>query len=757
MIRHSVIFFFTLIILSSCSPPPKASVLQGNYLDSLLPVNQRVELLLKEMTLEEKIGQMCQYVGEAAKTNNNNTDEIVGYKLAMEEKASLIRKGLAGSFLKVPGYKEANYLQELASESRLKIPLLIATDAIHGHGMDLDAATVFPSPIGIASSFNTELAEKIASITAKEMRATGFHWDFSPNIDIVRDPRWGRTGETFGEDPCLVTELGVAMIRGYQGKDFSGPDNVIACAKHLVAGGIPNNGLNGAPADLSERTLHEIFYPPFRKAIEAGVYTVMPAHNEVNGIPCHGDKKLLTELLKKEWGFKGFVISDWNDIARLHSVHKIAETRKEADRIAVLAGVDMHMHGGEFLENVKALVQEGKIPMERIDDAARKILKAKFQLGLFEHRYTDEGKIRETVLNSEHKAYALEAARKSIVLLKNNHQTLPLDSNIRSVFITGPNANNQALLGDWARIQPEENVITVLEGIKKHVSPTTKIDYLDCGAIDKIKDAALKEAAAKAQSADVSIVVVGENSLREDPNRTSGENLDRASLELAGRQLDLIKAVARSGKPVIVVFINGGPISCEWCVDSVAALVEAWEPGMMGGQAIADVIFGKHNPSGKLPITFPRSAGHIQNFYNYKPSAYHRGKFKFSNSQPLFEFGYGLSYTNFEYRNLVLPESIDKSALLKMQVEVENSGKYAGEETILLFIDDIYSSVTTPVKELKAFKKVYLNPGEKKTVEFTIAPDQLALYDINMKKVVEPGVFEVIVGLDRIKKKFSVK
>jgi beta-glucosidase len=757
MIRYSITFIFTLHILSSCSPPPKISGLQGNYLDSLLPVNQRVELLLKEMTLEEKIGQMCQYVGEAAKTNNNNMDEIVGYKLAMEDKATLIRKGLAGSFLKVPGYREANYLQELASESRLKIPLLIATDAIHGHGMDLEASTVFPSPIGIASSFDTEAAEKIASITAKEMRVTGFHWNFSPNIDVVRDPRWGRTGETFGEDPYLVSELGVAMIKGYQGKNFSGPEHVMACAKHLVAGGIPNNGLNGAPADISERTLHEIFYPPFRKAIEAGVYTVMPAHNEVNGIPCHGDKKLLTDLLKKEWAFQGFVISDWNDIARLYSVHKIAETRKEADKIAVLSGVDMHMHGGEFLENVKALVQEGKIPMERIDDAARKILKAKFQLGLFEHRYTDEGKIKETVLKSEHKAYALEAARKSIVLLKNNKHTLPLDTNIHSVFITGPNANNQALLGDWARIQPEGNVVTVLEGIKSRTSSSTKTDYLDCGAIDKIKDATIKEAAAKAKNADVSIVVVGENSLREDPDRTSGENLDRASLELPGRQLDLIKAVVRSGKPVIVVFINGGPISSEWCADSVTALIEAWEPGMMGGQAVADVIFGKYNPSGKLPITFPRSAGHIQNFYNYKPSAYHRGKFKFANSQPLYEFGYGLSYTDFEYKNLVVPESIEKTSLLNIQVEVENTGKYAGEETVLIFMDDIYSSVTTPVKELKAFKKVYLIPGEKKIIEFTITPDQLALYDVNMKRVVEPGIFEVIVGLDKIKKKFTAK
>jgi beta-glucosidase len=700
---------------------------------------------------------MCQYVGEAAKESNNNADEMVGYKLGMEDKAALIRKGLVGSFLKVPGYKEANYLQELANTSRLKIPLLIATDAIHGHGMDLNASTIFPSPIGIASSFDIHTAEKIAFYTAREMRATGVQWTFSPNLDLVRDPRSGRTGETFGEDSYLISELGVAMIKGYQGNNFSGSENVLACAKHLVAGGIAYNGLNGAPADLSERTLQEVFYPPFIKAIDAGVFTVMPAHNEVNGTPCHGDHHMLTEVLKEKWKFKGFIISDWNDIARLHTVHKIAETRKEADRIAVLAGVDIHMHGGEFLENINALVQEGKIPLERIDDAVRKILRAKFQLGLFEHRFTQEQKIKETVLQKEHTEFALEAAQKSIVLLKNNKQLLPLVVNIHSIFVTGSNANDQAMLGDWARIQPAENVITALQGIKKNCSKSTEVDYFDCGEIERIQDRAIKEASERAKRSDVAIVVVGENSLRENPNRTSGENLDRASLELPGRQLELIKAIKKSGKPVIVVFVNGGPISSEWCADSVDALIEAWEPGMMGGQAIADVIFGKYNPSGKLPITFPRSAGHIQNFYNYKPSAYHRGKFKSSRTEPLFQFGYGLSYTNFEYKNLVVPETIEKTQALKIQLEIENTGKYAGEEIVLIYIDDIYSSITTPVKELKEFKRIFLQPGEKTMVEFTIQPEKLALLDMNMKKIVEAGEFEVIIGMDKLKKKFLVK
>jgi beta-glucosidase len=698
---------------------------------------------------------MCQYVGEAAESPQGNADEIVNYKLGMKDKAELIRKGLVSSFLKVPGYREANYLQEEAEKSRLKIPLLIATDAIHGHGMDIEAATIFLSPIGIAATFDTSIAEKIAQYTAREMRATGFHWSFSPNVDVVRDARWGRTGETFGEDPLLVTALGIAMVKGYQGKEIS-TQSVLSCAKHLVAGGIPYNGLNGAPTDISERTLHEIFYPPFKKAVEQGVCSIMPAHNEVNGIPCHADHEMLTGLLRKKWGFEGIIISDWNDIARLHTTHRIAETRKDADKTAVLAGLDMHMHGGEFLENIKALVQEGKVTEERINESVKRILRVKFRLGLFENRYIKEEEIRNVVLSNEHKALALEAARKSIVLLKNEKNILPLSIEGKSIFITGPNVNDQSLLGDWSRLQPDENVITVLEGLH-NIASSNRMDYFDCGGILKISDAAIREASARAKRSDIAIIVAGENSIRTNPDKTSGENLDRSDLELQGRQLELIKSIKQSGKPVILVLINGAPIASEWCAENVDAIIEAWEPGAMGGQAIADVIFGKFNPSGKLPVTIPRSAGHIQSFYNYKPSAFHRGKFSGMSTQPLYEFGFGLSYTSFHYSNLKMRDTILSNEKLEISVDIENTEDVSGEESVLIFITDLYSSVTTPVKQLKAFTKIFLNTGEKKTITFLIEPHQLSLLDRKLNRRIEPGEFEIIAGSGKLKRNFYLK
>jgi beta-glucosidase len=534
------------IFLVACQPAGKAP---ATYLDPELPVNRRVELLLKEMTPAEKIGQMCSYVGEAAPASAANTDEEIPYILSLGDTAGLVKDGKIGSFIKVADYTKANDLQGLAERSRLKIPLLIANDAMHGHGMYQGAVTIYPTEIGIASTFDTELAYRVAKCTAHEMRATGNHWTFSPNIEVVRDPRWGRTGETFGEDPYLVSMMGRSMIKGYQGDDFGEPDNVLSCAKHFVGGGIADNGLNGAPADISERTLYETFFPPFIQAIDAGVYTVMPAHNEINGIPCHAHRQYLTQLIRRTWGFQGFFVSDWLDIQRLFSVHRIAATEKEADKIAVLAGLDMHIHGPGFFDNVQELVDEGSIPMARIDDAVRKILYAKFQLGLFENRYVDPAQVENSLLNKEHLELALEAARKSVVLLKNENHLLPLDKEIRSLFITGPNADSQSLLGDWAMLQPAENVTTVLEGIEMIVSQRTRIDYLSTGQGETADPGLLAQARKRAAAADVAIVVLGENSLRFDPEKTSGENLDRPALELPGGQLNLLKAVdGRKGR-----------------------------------------------------------------------------------------------------------------------------------------------------------------------------------------------------------------
>ena len=720
------------------------------YMDASLPAKQRTELLLREMTLDEKIGQMCMYIGEASRNESGNADEKVSYVLGIGERAELIKQGKAGLFTKVPSFTEVNYLQELAEQSRLKIPLLIVTDAIHGHGMYEGATTVYPSEIGIASTFDPNIAMKIAQHTAQEMRATGYHWAYSPNVEIVRDARWGRTGETFGEDPYLVTEMGKAMVNGYQGNDFSDPDNVLACAKHFVGGGISVNGLNGGPADISERTLYEIFFPPFEELIKTDVYSVMAAHNEINGIPCHAHKEYLTGLLRNTWGFDGIILSDWMDIERLSSVHKVAENDKDAAKIAVKAGIDVHIQGPGFFDNVKELVKEGEISVERIDDAVRKLLYAKFQLGLFENRYVDAATVNKELLKNEHKQLALKAARKSIVLLKNNNKILPLSKSVQSVFVTGPGANNQSILGDWARVQPDENVITVLEGINKVVPAGTEIDYLAISSYDTININRLAEAKKRAGLSDVAIVVVGENSLRFDPQRTSGENMDRATLGLVGDQLKLVEAVKSSGTPVVVVLVNGGPLASEKLVEQSDVIIESWEPGMFGGLAVADVIFGEYNPGGRLPITIPRSVGHVQSFYNYKPSAFHRGNFYGEEESPLFEFGFGLSYTQFEYQKLDIPKSLKRNEDLNFSVEIENTGTLGGDEVILVYLNDKISSVTTPVKKLVAFQRITLSAGENRRLNFTIPNKKFKLYNKNMNFVAEPGEFEIIVGNEQL-------
>ena len=726
-----------------------------DYLNAALPAERRVELLLAHMTLDDKLGQMCQYVGETSSPTAENADEVVGYALALADKVELIKSGKVGSFLKVPGALEANFLQEVAASTRLGIPLLIATDAIHGHGMDLPEATIFPSPISFASAFEPELARRIAACTAREMRATGFHWSFSPNVDVVRDPRWGRTGETFGEDPLLVAELGAAMVEGYQGEDFTGEHEVLACAKHLVAGGSPNNGLNGAPSELSERTLHELYYPPFERAVEAGVFTLMPSHNEVNGVPCHADEDLLTRRLRQEWGFRGFVISDWLDVERLRSVHHIAETRADADRLAVLAGVDMHMHGGEFFESVRAQVVEGKIPVARIDAAVRPILLAKFRLGLFERRYSDPETIRRTVCSEEHRALALEAARKSIVLLKNDG-SLPLRG-VRRLLLTGPDAADQSVLGDWVRFQPDANVISIEAGLRAEAPADVEIEHAATGPIEAISDAQIEAALAAAARSDVVVLAIGENSLRFNPQRTSGENVDRVSLEPPGRQLELMRALAETGKPLIVVLINGAPIASEWMVEHASALVEAWEPGMMGGTAIAEVLFGKVNPSGRLPMTVPRSVGHLGASYDHRPSAHHRGRLRFSDSDPLFRFGHGLSYSHFEYTSLRCADKLAPGEELVVEVDVHNAGERAGDDIVLLFLHDVYASVTRPVRQLVGFQRLSLDAGETRSVLFALPPSALSLLDRGLKRITEPGEFRIFVGLDGPQKSVWLK
>lgn len=735
------------------------------YLDSNADVEDRLSDLMARMTLEEKVGQMCQYVGleylkkqkrnkrSAGDASKLNKDAFAMYGLSESEIIQEIIDGKIGSFLHVLDPKEVNYLQGFALQSRLKIPLIIGIDAIHGNAM-VRGTTVYPSPISIAATFTNDFAYDVAKQSAREMRATGSQWTFMPNVDVARDPRWGRVGETFGEDPFMVGEMGKAMIMGFQGEDFSKPNNVIACAKHMIAGAEPLNGLNISPMDVSERSLYEIHLPPYKKAIDAGVYTIMAAHNELNGIPSHMHKGLMTDLLRNEWGFDGFYVSDWYDIKRIWSYHKVARNYKEASLFSVEAGMDMNMHGPEFYDFIVALVKENKLSIDRVNEACSKILYAKFQLGLFENRLVDTSKVDENIFIKSHLDKAEEIADNSITLLKNNN-SLPINnSNAKRILVTGPNAHNHTTLGDWHFEQPEENVVTIFEGIQQvGENYNHKVDYYDSGIkIRNIQDSKIKATAEMSTNYDHVFVVVGDNSLRytweggKSFQKTAGENKARSFLGLPGKQLDLVKSIYEKNKNLTVIYVSGKPISEPWIEDNIKSIIHAWEPGSMGGKSMGKIVFGEINPSGKMPMTTARSVGQLTMVYNHKPTNYIH-KYAFEKTKPLYRFGFGLSYTTFSISKPTLSTSKwDGTGKVIVEVDVKNTGERDGMETVQLYIRDLFSSVTRPVLELKGYKKVNVAPGETKRVTFSLALDDFAFYDREMKYKAEEGEFNILVG-----------
>ena len=751
--KHLYIFFIFIstFIFSQNNNHP--------YMDDGLNINERIDDLMSRMTLYEKACQMNQFVGlehmkkaekDLSPEDIKKSDAQGFYKgVFSDDVKQMIINGQIGSFLHVITAKEANYLQQLANESKLKIPLLIGIDAIHGNAL-YRGATVYPSPITIASTWDENNSYDVGVQTAFEMRSTGSHWAFTPNIDVMRDARWGRVGETFGEDPYLVTQMGIAMINGLQQEDFTGINKVIACAKHLIAGSEPINGLNLSPMDISERTLNEIYLPPYKSAVNAGVFSIMAAHNEVNGVPSHSNKKLMTNIIRNEWGFDGFYVSDWLDIERLETLHKVARNFKEAIYLAVDAGIDMHMHGPNFPELVVELVNEGNLSEERVNYACSKILEAKFKLGLFENRFVDEDDISEKIFNQYHTETALKLARQGIVLLKNN-DVLPLRSPKNSknrILVTGPNANNQSILGDWHSAQPDENVHTVFEGIKKiGTEMGYLVDYHDSNEnIKRISEKDIDKTIKIATEYDVVVLVVGDNSMRYKWNeKTAGENTARAELNLAGKQLELAMRLKESGKNVIVVYVNGRPISEPWISENINAIIEAWEPGSFGGLAVAEIIFGKINPSGKLPLTVARTVGQLKMFYNHKHSMYFRD-YAMQTNKPLYSFGFGLSYTKFDISKLKLNSSKFKNGILSVSVNVKNIGEISRDEIVQLYISDKYSSITRPVKELKAYRRVSLKPGESKEIVFDLNKSDFAYYDSEMNSIVEAGDFDILVG-----------
>jgi beta-glucosidase len=763
--NHCKIKFVILLLISSTALFAKAKPATPSpkiYLDPSKSVNERVTNLLGLMTLEEKVAQMCQYVSPLhiiesetklkGKIADNNDANAFYPTVNVDSIYRLVEKGLIGSFLHAITPEDCNTLQKLAMKSRLKIPLIIGVDAIHGAGLSY-GTTIYPSAITQASSFNLDLVEKSGQETALETRAFGSSWVFTPNIDVCRDPRWGRIGETFGEDPYLVSRMGIATIKGLEGKAL-GAKSVAACAKHLVGGGQPSNGLNASPMEVSPYNLADIYLYPFKKVIEeTNVQTIMVAHNEVNGVPCHADKQLMTNIIRDQYKFKGFYVSDWNDISRIYSLHHYAPTLNDAFYESVNAGMDMNMHGPYFFEAIVKSFNDKRLPIERVNAACAKILETKFRLGLFENPFTDIVTAKKDVFTAEHQNTALKMAEQSLVLLK-NEGLLPLDfSKYKNILVTGPNANSQAILGDWVFKQPDEQVTTILEGIQQ-VAGKENVKFCNVGTDVRFTDMKLvNNAVSLAKISDLAIVVVGENPMRyEEKIASSGENIDRQNLDLLGLQQQLVEKIHATGVPTIVVLVGGRPLALNWIDSNIPAILQAWEPGSLGGLAVANVLSGKVNPSGKLPVTIPRTTGQIPMIYNHKPSYFFKN-YKDGETTPLYPFGYGLSYTNFVVENVAIPKKeFSINDTFEVTADVQNIGKREGTEIVQLYIHDVYSQPTRPVKELKDFSRVSLLPGEKKRVTFTITPEKLSYTNMQMQWGVEAGEFEIMVGTSSEKK-----
>ncbi len=724
------------LIAVSMPAPPRASA-QGQRKPSPSRAERlaspdieiRITHLLARMTLAEKLGQLQQLDGEA---NGNFRPEHL----------ELVRKGLLGSTLNVRGAQRTNQLQRVAiEESRLKIPLLFGFDVIHGY------RTVFPIPLGEAATWDPAAVELSAAIAAKESRSAGVHWTFAPMVDIARDARWGRIAEGSGEDPFLGSVMARARVLGFQGKDFSVNDKVLACAKHWVAYGAAEAGRDYNTTDISERNLREVYFPPFKAAVDAGVGTFMTAFNDLNGVPASANPFILRDVLRGEWKFTGFVVSDYTSVEELMK-HGVAADGAEATREALTAGVDMEMVSRLYNKHGGDLIRQRRLSQQAVDEAVRRILRIKFRLGLFERPYVDETIEPKVIFNNEHVAAARKVAARSIVLLKNEGNVLPLAKSVRSIALIGALANSQKeVLGSWTGDGREQDAVTVLQGIKSKV-PQAKINYAKGCEIICDKTDGFDEAVRAARDSDVVIVAVGEAA------DMSGEAASRSSIDLPGQQLELVKALRASGKPTVVVLMNGRPLTISWLAENSPAILETWFAGTQAGHAIADVLFGDENPGGKLPVTFPRAVGQIPIYYNHMntgrppdPNNKYTSKYLDVPWTPQFPFGYGLSYTQFKITNLRLSApKILRTGKLTVTAEVENAGQRAGDEVVQLYIRDVAASVTRPVKELKGFQRVTLQPGEKRLVTFSLGPEHLGFHNRLMKFVVEPGQFKVMVG-----------
>ncbi len=740
------------------------------YKNASLPSERRVKDLLRRMTLEEKAAQMvCIWREKAEKLvdGEGNFD----HRNAKTAFSSVCAPGQVGRPSDAGQGKNARGMAELtnaiqkffAEESRLGIPVIFHEECLHGHAA-VDG-TSFPQPIALGATFNLELVESIFSMTALEARLRGAHQALTPVVDVAREPRWGRVEETYGEDPYLISRLGIAAVRGFQGDGkFRNKKNLIATLKHFVGHGKPESGMNCAPANVSMRVLRETFLYPFQEVLkQARAISIMASYNEVDGVPSHANKWLLRDVLRKEWGFKGYVVGDYFAIWELgyrpdtHG-HFVAKDKKESCALAVRAGVNIELPDPDCYLHLAELVRKGVLKESELDELVAPMLFWKFELGLFEDPYVDPTEAERVVGCDAHRELALRAAHEAITLLKNENNLTPLNLNkIKSIAVIGPNAN-RSLLGGYSGVPKHD--VTVLDGIKAKVGSRAKVLYSEGCKItiggnwnqDEVVPSnpdedrrQIAEALEVAKQADVIVLAIGGNEQTSREAWGLNHMGDRTSLDLIGRQEELVKAMIALGKPVVVFLFNGRPLSINYVSQNVPVIYECWYLGQETGRAVADVLFGDYNPSGKLPISFPRSAGHLPVFYNYKPSA--RRGYLFDDVSPLYAFGYGLSYTTFAIKNVRLAKkTIRRNESTRLLADVTNTGQCEGTEVVQMYIRDLVSSVTRPIKELKGFQKVSLRPGETKTVALDITPEHLAFYDVNMNYVVEPGEFAILVG-----------
>lgn len=752
------------------------------YLDARLPIAQRVDDLLGRMTLEEKVAQMLSLWEE----KRTITDSLGHFDPT--HAPEIFRLGIGRIERPSEGHNartEAEYtnaIQRWTKEhTRLGIPVIFHEEALHG--LAGTEATSFPQAIALASTWSPELVERVFATAAAEVRARGAQQVLAPVVDIARDPRWGRIEETYGEDPYLVSRMGVAAVNGFQGGDVSvavKPDRVIATLKHMSGHGQPESGSNTAPAPLGERTLRNFFFPPFEAAVkEAHAGSVMPSYNEIDGIPSHANSWMLHDVLRGEWGFSGTIVSDWSAIPQLAERHHIASDLAGAARRALSATVDADLPDAESYTTLVAEVRAGRVPEAAIDSAVRRLLRVKFALGLFENPYVDPARADAISGATKNRALALEAAEDAIVLLRNEGSILPLDaSRLDRVAVIGPHAA-EVLLGGYSGVP--RTMVSILDGVRQRVRPTTRVDYAE--GVRVVEDSAatgdaqphlggtrasirweadqvvrpdsadnerrIGEAVALARRADVAIVVIGDNEMTSREAWSDSHPGDRSDLGLVGQQQELALAVIATGTPTVLVLINGRPLSIPLLAHRARAIVEGWYLGQETGTAIAHVLFGDVNPGGKLPVSIARDVGQLPVFYDRKPSA--GREYLFDRTTPLYPFGYGLSYTTFAYSPIrIAPDTISSDGHTTVAVDVRNTGTRAGDEIVQLYIRQRVSSATRPVRELKGFRRVTLKPGESRTVTFDIGPDQLSYYGADMKRAVEPGTFDIMIGSSSI-------